>query len=120
MAYTILQNKKNLSVVIHADANTTLTIAGNNSTSNVAIDNEILTGAAIKQVWWGAETGFWKIKRGSNTIGVYDSTGWVDYAGNGIMINKDAGETLVLELNGTANGYVMVELQKIGTFTSTY
>lgn len=123
MAYTILQNKKNLSVVIHADANTTLTIAGNSSVSNIATSDEILTGAAIKQVWWGQQPGTdscWIIKRGSNTVGVYDSTGWNDYAGNGVMINKDTGATLVLQLNGTANGYIMVELQKIGNFTSTY
>lgn len=120
MAYTILQNKKNLSVVIHADANTTLTIAGNSSVSNVATSDEILTGAAIKQVWYGSESGFWKVLRGSNTVGVYDSTSWIDYAGTGVMLTKDVGATLVLQLNGSANGYIMVELQKIGTFTSTY
>ena len=123
MTYSILQNKKNLALVIHSSGSNTITIAGNSSTSNVAISDEILTGAAIKQVWWGSqpnEGACWIVKRGSNTIGVYDSTGWTDYAGNGGMITKDAGATLVLELVGTSNGYIMIDLQKIGNFTSTY
>jgi hypothetical protein len=117
MSYTVIQNKKNLSVTIHATGSNTITIAGNNSTSNVATGDEILTGAAIKQVWWGSQPGTnscWIVKRGSN------STGWTDYAGNGGMIAKDAGATLAIELVGTSNGYIMIELQKIGIFTSTY
>lgn len=113
----ILHNRKNLSVTVHAAANLTLTIAGNNSVSDVAIDDEVIVGAAIKQVWWGstAGTGTWIVKRGANVAGVYDSTGWHDYAGNGNMNNIDATGTLVLELVGTANGFIMVELQKIKT-----
>ena len=123
MSYSVIQNKKNLSVTIHATGSNTITIAGNSSTSNVATGDEILTGAAIKQVWWGSQPldgACWIVKRGSNTIGVYDSTGWTDYAGNGGMISKDAGATIAIELVGTSNGYIMIELQKIGTFTSTY
>lgn len=118
---TVLQNKKNLSTLVHHVANATLTIAGNSSVSNVATSDEILTGATIKQVWFGAAgDGYWVVKRGSNTVGVYSSTGWTDYAGNGGLLTNDADATLVLELVGTANGYIMVELQKIGAFTSTY
>lgn len=123
MSYSIVQNRKNLSVTIHATGSNTITIAGNSTTSNVATSNEILTGAAIKQVWWGSQPNdgaCWIVKRGSNTIGVYDSTGWTDYAGNGGMLTKDQSATLVLELVGTSNGYIMIDLQKIGNFTSTY
>lgn len=117
----ILQNRKNLSVVIHTTANASLIIAGNSAVSNVATSDEILTGAAIKQLWWGSQpSGVWIVKRGSNTIGVYEGSGWADYAGNGCMLNKDAAANLVFELVGTANGYCMLELQKIGTFTSDY
>ncbi len=119
---SVVHNRKNLSFVVHATANLTLTIAGNNSVSNVAIGDEVLTGAAIKQVWFGSEAGAgtWFVKRGSNTVGVYDSTGWHDYAGNGCMLNKDSAATLVLELSGTTNGSIMVELQKLGTLPSNY
>lgn len=121
MAFTITQNRKNLNVVVHADANTTLTIAGNSSVSNVATSNEVLTGAAIKQVWYGSGNGgFWTVKRGSNTVLVLDSTGWKDFAGNGCLLNKDDSGTLVLTLEGTTSGTIMIELKKIGTFTSTY
>lgn len=121
MAYTILQNRKNLSVTVLADANTTLTIAGNSSVSNVATSDEVLTGAAIKQLWYGTSNGgHWTVKRGSNTVAVFDSTGYVDYAGCGCMLNKDAAGTLVLTLNNATDGYILIELQKAGTFTSTY
>lgn len=123
MSYSIVHNRQNLSVTIHATGNSTITIAGNSSTSNVATSNEILTGAVIKQVWWGSqpnEGACWIVKRGSNTVGVYDSTGWADYAGNGKALLKDQSATLVLELVGTSNGYIMIDLQKIGNFISTY
>lgn len=117
----ILHNRKNLNVVIHCTANATLVIAGNNSVSNVATSDEVLTGASIKQVWWGTDgSGTWLIKRGSNTVAVYDSTGWHDYAGNGSMLSKDASANVVIQLVGTANGFIMIELQKIGTFQSQY
>lgn len=119
---SVVHNRKNLSFVVHATANLSLTIAGNSSVSNVAVTDEVLVGAAIKQVWWGSEAGAgtWFVKRGSNTVGVYDSTGWHDYAGNGCMLNKDSSATLELELAGTANGFIMIELQKIGTLPSNY
>lgn len=114
-----IQNKTNGTVVVHATANLTLTIAGNNSVSNVAIGNEVLTGATIKQVWFGSP-GHWIIKRGSNTVGVYNNSGHVSYGASGTSINLDNAATLVVELVGTANGYIMVELQKLGTLPSSY
>ena len=125
MANSIIHNRKNLSISLHADANTTWTIAGNSSVSDIATGDEVLTGASIKQVWFGSSSGngmYWVVKRGSNTIGVYDSTGWKDYSGNGNMINKDSSGTLVVELNNTGNGsgYIMIELQKEGIFDKTY
>lgn len=120
MASSILHNRKNLSVTVHATSNATFVIAGNNSVSNVATGDEVLTGAAIKQIWYGSPSGngaFWTVKRGSNTIAIVDGTGWMDFAGNGNMINKDSSATLVLELNNAADdqGFIMVELQKEGT-----
>lgn len=117
-------NKKNVSVTIHDAANGTYTIAGNNSVSNVAIDDEVLTGAAIKQVWYGSpasgSTAYWMVKRGSNTVLVLEGTGYLDFAGNGSLLKKDSTETLVLELVGSANGFIQLELQKEGSFITTY
>lgn len=116
-------NKKNVSVTIHDDANVTYTIAGNNSVSNVAIDDEVLTGAAIKQVWYGSPSGshtYWIVKRGSNTVLVLEGTGYLDFAGNGSLLKKDSTGTLVLELVGSANGFIQLELQKEGSFITTY
>jgi hypothetical protein len=120
MANSIIHNRKNLSVTVHATSNVTLTIAGNNSVSNVAIDDEVLTGAAIKQIWASSPSGngaYWTVKRNANTIIVMDSTSWFDFAGNGNLLNKDSSATLVLELHNAAEdeGFIMVELQKEGT-----
>lgn len=113
----IIKNASNGTVVIHATANATLTIAGNNSVSNVAVGEEIVTGAHIKQVWYGsnpANGGYWTVSRGSNVVAVYDSTGWCDYAGNGFGLIKDKAGTLVLTLENVADGegYIMLEIKK--------
>ena len=116
----VIINKKNLSAVVHITANASLTIAGDSATSNVAIDNEVLTGANINQIWYGSGNGaYWTIKRGSNTVFVTDGTGYIDFAGNGILLNNDNSGTLVANLNGTGPGVLIIELQKLGT-NSTY
>lgn len=114
-------NKKNVSVTVHDAANATYTIAGNTSVSNVAIDNEVLTGAAIKQVWYGSPSGntaYWVVKRGANVVLVLEGTGYLDFAGTGAMLRKDSSATLVLELVNSANGFIQIELQKEGTFAT--
>lgn len=123
MTVSIIHNRKNLSVTVLADANATLTIAGNSSVSNVAHASETLTGASIKQIWFGSPSGdsaYWVVQRGSNTIAVLDSTGWIDFAGNGNLQTKDSTASLVLTLVGSANGYIMVELQKEGVQQGNY
>lgn len=123
MAYRIQANRKYLSFTIHAVANTgAITVAGNNSVSNVAISDEDLTGAYITQVWAGAPSGanaFWTIKRGANVVAVLDSTGYYDYAGCGNPITLDSTATLEANLTGSTTGYIVIELQKEGTFSNT-
>lgn len=119
MAVTI--NRKNTSAVIHLTANSTITVAGNSSTSDIATSNEVLTGCTIVQAFCGAgDGGYWIVKRGANTALVLDSTGYYDFAGSGMSLTMDPGATIVATLNGSANGYLMLEVQKIGTFTSDY
>lgn len=131
MATTITHNRKNTSAVIHvSSANSTIKVSGNSTTTNVdstsvclAIGDEILTGVNITQVFYGiapGTDGHVVIKRGANLVAVYDSTGYVDYAGSGMSLNKDKAANLVIEFASTANAYVMIEVQKEGSFTSEY
>lgn len=119
----VVLNRKNLSVTVHNVANATYIVAGNSSVSNIATSDEVLTGAHIKQVWYGSpsgSTGYWMVKRGSNTVLVLEGTGYLDFAGNGSMLKLDPAANLVFELVGSANGFIMVDLQKEGQFVSTY
>lgn len=123
MAVNIISNRKNTSVVLHvSSANSgNLVVAGNSSVSNLAISNEILTGAYITQVVWGCDgTGHIQVLRGANLVAVYDSTGQHEYAGTGMPINMYPAANLVINLVGSANSFIAIELQKIGNFTSEY
>lgn len=123
MAHRVIANRKNLSATLHFTANATVVIAGNSSVSDIAVDNEVLTGAYITQMWYGTPSGavaYWEVKRGANTVAILDSTSYTDYAGNGNPIRLDNEATLVVTLVGTDAGYLMVELQKEGDFTSEY
>jgi hypothetical protein len=129
MAVSIISNKKNTAATIHvAGANTTIVVSGNSTTTNVdststclAVDNEVLGGAYITQAFYGVDpSGYAVIKRGSNIVAVYDSTGYKDYAGNGLALTAGQDANLTVEFVGTANAYVLLEVQKVGTFTSEY
>jgi hypothetical protein len=132
MAVTITSNKKNTSATIHVSAaNTTIQVSGNSTTTNVdststclALDDEVLSGVYITQIFYGIEPsgtpGYAVLKRGSTVVGVYDSTGYKDYAGNGMALTVGQSANLSIEFVGTANGYVLLEVQKVGTFISAY
>lgn len=129
MAVSIISNKKNTSATIHVSvANTTIKVSGNSVTTNVdatstclAVDNEVLSGAYITQAFWGIDpNGYAVIKRGTTPIAIYDSTGYKDYAGNGLALTVGQTANLTVEFVGTANAYVLFEVQKVGTFISDY
>lgn len=122
MAVTYTSNKKNLSVSVHvASANATIVVAGNTSSSNIATGNETITGATITQVFWGVDgNGSIQLKRSGSLVAVYDSTGYYDYAGNGMSLNMNQTANVDVQFIGTANAYVFFELQKVGTFVSEY
>lgn len=114
----VLINKKGLSAVLHLTANESFVIAGGSGVSNIALPGETITGATISQVWYGSPSGqsaYWTVKRGANTVAVFDSTGYSDFAGNGIALNKDTGATLSANLVNSTDGFLMIELQKIPT-----
>lgn len=130
MATTITSNRKNTSLVIHvSSANSgNIVVAGNSSTTNVngtatcvAIGDEVLTGAYITQAVWGCDgNGHIQVLRGANLVAVYDSTGQHEYAGCGMPLTVDAAANVVINLVGSANSFVTLELQKVGAFTSEY
>ena len=118
MAYSLISNKKNLAVTLHvASANVNLAIAGNTSQSNVAISNETLTGAAITQIFWGTDSGAVRIYRGSNVVITCTQTGHMDFAASGMSLTKDQGANLVVNFD-SANGFALIELQKVVVPTS--
>ena len=122
MAYTILSNKKNTSATIHVNSNSNIIIAGNNSVSNVAIGTEVLSGASITQVAYGCDgNGHIQVLRGANVVGIYDSTAYIDYAGNGMALDLHPAANLVINFVGSANCYCIIEVQKkIASTTSDY
>ena len=123
MAVNVISNRKNTSVVLHvASANSgNLVVTGNSSVSNLAISDEVLTGAYITQVVWGCDgTGHIQVLRGANLVAVYDSTGQHEYAGTGMPINMYPAANLSINLVGSSNSFIAIELQKIGNFTSEY
>lgn len=129
MAVTITSNKKNTSATIHVSAaNTTIKVSGNSITTNVdatatclAIGNEVLSGVYITQVFFGIDpAGYAVIKRGTTPVAVYDSAGYVDYAGSGMALTVGQTANLTVEFVGTANGYVLFEVQKAGTLPTEY
>jgi len=128
MAVTI-STRKNTSFVLHiSQANSgPIVLAGNSTTTNVngtstcvAIQDEVFSGAYITQAFWGSDAGSVQILRGSTVVATLDSTGQKDYAGCGMPLNVGQSANLAINFVGTANGYCMLEMQKVGTFTSEY
>jgi hypothetical protein len=129
MAVTI-SSRKNTSFVVHVSAANSgnIVLSGNSTTTNVAgtstcvaIDNEIFSGAYITQAFWGSDgTGSIQVLRGATVVAVYDSTGQKDYAGCGMPLNINPTANLVVNFVGSSNAYCLLELQKQGTFTSEY
>ena len=122
MAHTFVSNKKNTSVVIHfASSNSNLIVAGNSSVSNVATSNEVLTGGYITQAVWGCDgNGHIQVFRGATLVAVYDSTGQHEYAGAGMPITVGQAANLDVKFVGSANSFLLMEVQKVGNFTSDY
>lgn len=113
-------NRRGASAVVHVVANTTVVITGNSSTSNIAFGGgntqieETVTNGYVSQVWWGTDgAGYWTLARGSNTYLTLNNSGHMDFAGHGAAITADSTANAVLTLNNTANGFLMVEFQKL-------
>lgn len=115
----ITSNRERSSAVLHFTANTAdIVMVGNSSVSAIAKDNETVNGVYISQVICGSPSGngaYWTIKRGANTVAVVDSTAAIDFAGAGMAISLWPAATLSVELTGAEDGFLMIELQKVGS-----
>lgn len=111
----VIQNRKGSDAVIHAVANTTVAL------SALAVDgDETVNSAYITQVAWGAEApGYWRVARGGNTVMILDSTSYIDFAGNGMGLVPDRTGNFTITLNGTANGFITMGVQKESTIANT-
>ena len=120
----IVSNKKGSNIVMHFTASETVKVVGNNSVSNLATDaSEFISGASITQAWFGTigttgGNGSWSIARGANTVVVFDSSGYTDFAGNGAAMTLDAKGDLTVTLTATS-GTLMLEMQKYSTVSNS-
>lgn len=105
-------------VVLHFSATGSVNISGNSSTSDVALSNEVLTGAYIRKVWWGTDAAgaSWTVKRGGNTVLILNTSGQMDFSEAGATITGNSAANVSCTLAG-GNGFIMLELSKTGVFT---
>lgn len=115
MASRTLINQKGGKFVVLFTSNTELQVASANS----GIAGETVTGLHINQIWYGLDNGFWKISRGSNTINIYNSSDYVDYAGGGAALQIDQAANVVVNCT-SSNCTLIIDFQKVSTFTSEY
>ena len=115
MASRTLINQKGGKFVVLFTSNTVLEV----SAANTGIAGETVTGLHINQVWYGLDTGFWKIARGANTVNIYNASDYIDYAGGGSALQIDAAANVVVNCT-SSNCTLIIDFQKVSTFTSEY
>ncbi len=115
---TVLYNST-IKTIVHFVATDTHVIVGNNTVSNVtSLSNEVIFSADIAQVWHGCDAGgSWIVERGTSSansiVAVFDGTGHQQYSQAGALISaNNTGESLYVTLDGSTNGYIMIELRK--------
>jgi hypothetical protein len=120
MAVHILSNKSrdtSGTVVVHvATANASLVVAGNSSVSNIALPGETVTGATIRQVFYGIDGGAEGecfIYRAGDLVGTYNRAGHHNYAGHGISLSINPAANLDVSFQSASNSMIIIELQKI-------
>lgn len=115
MAGRILSNQKGGKLVYLFTSNTVLEPASANVDAT-----ETVSGLHINQIWFGTDgNGFWTVKRGSNTIQVAETSMYTDFAGCGAALQIDPAANVVVNCT-SANCTLIVDFQKVSTFTSEY
>lgn len=119
MTVTITSNKKYYSTQVHLNAAASLVVAGNNSVSNIATSDEVLTGGYIAQAVWGTDAGSIQVRRNGALVSVYSQSGAIDYAGSCLALTVNQASNLDITFVGTSNAYIILEIQKVGPFANS-
>jgi hypothetical protein len=108
-------NQKNGKIVIHATANV------NSNVASFALSGENYTDIQVSQVFWSANTDVF-VKRGSNTLLYFppNSTGGIDFAGEGMALSQDSSANVVITIGNGGAGFVLLELTKMIEYPATY
>lgn len=122
MASRTLINQKGGKYVVLFTSNTELTPASANS----GIAGETVTGLTINQVWFGidgAAGAYWKVGRGNTTVTnthlICEQSQYMDFAGNGAALQVDPTANVVVNCT-SSNCTLIIDFQKVSTFTSEY
>ena len=119
MASRTLINQKGGKFVVLFTSNTELQVASANS----GIAGETVTGLHINQVWYGLDNGYWRVGRGNttvaNTVLISNASDYIDFAGSGASIQIDPAANVYVSCT-SANSTLIVDFQKVSTFTSEY
>jgi hypothetical protein len=112
LPYNILSNKRNGRAVIHCVANSgNVIITGNTSASNIAVQDEFITGAAIRGVKWSsANNGTITISRQANVVLSLNYSGSLDFTEQSSVSLFPAANLVISILDG--NSFVTVEVSK--------
>ena len=111
---TLILNRPAKDAILHFNATGSANVIGNSSVSIIASNNETISLAPIRRVWFGVSgTNTWTITRGGQTILVLSQTGFLDFAGHGAPIKYYANSDITATLSG-GTGFLMIEVSKEG------
>lgn len=115
--FKIVTNQKFRAATLLFTGDNTVTLVGNSSTSDIALEGEEILGATITRVWSGnAGDSWWDVRRGANTVYVATTSAFMDFAGNGCAITLDQTADLSVNLNdlpADGKGTIMIEIRKV-------
>lgn len=96
-------------------SNTEMTVASANVDAT-----ETVTGLHINQIWFGTDgAGYWTVSRGANLVQIAETSVYADFAGCGAALQIDPAANVVVN-STTANATLIIDFQKVSTFTSQY
>ncbi len=107
MAYRVLRNARNGFIALNCVGNTgNVIVVGNNTVSNIATQDEVVSGAGIRSVTWATDANI-QISRGANVVMILTQSGCeilpraltLDPAANLVVSSTSANSWLMIELN---------------------
>lgn len=92
-------------------ANTTVSLTG-------AVSEETVTSATVARAFWStANSGYWKISRGSTSVLELGGSGFWNLVEAGMSVANTSTGTIAIDLVGTSNGSLVLELTKDATYS---